>query len=240
MSASDSQPAEAPRLSDAQVRAYLKRHPAFLRDNADLLAVLQPPGRDSGNLVDLQRAMMERLQREVARLGSYQSELLTLNQANQATQAQVHAAVLALVEAQTFAQLIATVTETIPRMLDVDVVTLCVEKAPNSPKQVKTEGVLLIPPGRVAALLGPDADILLRPDSAGPDGGEPTLFGARAHEVRSDALVRLKPSSVTPAGLLVLGSREPEKFHPGQGTELLGFLARVLERCIRGWLDLPR
>jgi uncharacterized protein YigA (DUF484 family) len=240
MSASDSKPAGAPRLSDAQVRAYLKRHPTFFQDNADLLAVLAPPGRDRGNVVDLQRAMVERLQREVSRLGSYQSELLTLNQANQATQAQVHAAVLALVEAQSFAHLIDTVTGTLPGLLDIDVATICVERGGSSPKQVKTEGVFVIPSGRVNALLGPEREILLRPESAGPEGGEPALFGAKAAEVRSDALVRLKPSSAAPAGLLALGSREPEKFHPGQGTELLGFLARVLDRCIRGWLDLPR
>ena len=40
-------------------------------------------------------------------------------------------------------------------------------------------------------------------------------------------------------GLLALGSREPDTFHPGQATELLCFLTRVIERCIRSWLDLP-
>lgn len=240
MSASDSRAAGAPRLSDAQVRAYLKRHPTFFQDHPDLLTVLAPPGRDCGNVVDLQRAMVERLQREVSRLGAHHSELVTLNQANQATQSQVHAAVLSLVDAQSFAQLIEIVTDEIPRLLDVDVATLCVERGESSPRQPRTEGVYVIAAGRVSALLGPDREILLRPESAGPDGAEPSLFGARAHEVRSDALVRLKPSSNAPAGLLALGSREPEKFHPGQGTELLSFLARVLERCIRGWLDLPR
>jgi uncharacterized protein YigA (DUF484 family) len=28
-------------------------------------------------------------------------------------------------------------------------------------------------------------------------------------------------------------------FHSGQGTELVCFLARVIERSIRAWLDLP-
>jgi hypothetical protein len=52
--------------------------------------------------------------------------------------------------------------------------------------------------------------------------------------------VRLRFNSQTPAGLLALGSRQEEKFHPGQGTELLQFLARALERCVRAWLDLPQ
>jgi hypothetical protein len=37
---------------------------------------------------------------------------------------------------------------------------------------------------------------------------------------------------------LALGSRDREKFHPGQGAELLNFLAALLERLIRGWLKL--
>ena len=38
--------------------------------------------------------------------------------------------------------------------------------------------------------------------------------------------------------LLALGSREEGFFSAGQGTELLGFVARVLENCFRGWLNL--
>jgi uncharacterized protein YigA (DUF484 family) len=33
--------------------------------------------------------------------------------------------------------------------------------------------------------------------------------------------------------------RRPGKFHGGQGTELLGFLARALGITIAAWLDLP-
>jgi uncharacterized protein YigA (DUF484 family) len=35
-----------------------------------------------------------------------------------------------------------------------------------------------------------------------------------------------------------MGTRKPDKFHPGQGTELLNFLARALESTIGAWLDL--
>jgi hypothetical protein len=39
--------------------------------------------------------------------------------------------------------------------------------------------------------------------------------------------------------MLAFGSREPDLFQQGHGTELISFLARVVERCIRSWLDLP-
>ena len=68
---------------------------------------------------------------------------------------------------------------------------------------------------------------------------DPEIFGEASGLVRSEALVRLRISLRTPAGLLAFGSRDPERFGPSQATELLNFLARVLEHCIRTWLRLP-
>ena len=51
--------------------------------------------------------------------------------------------------------------------------------------------------------------------------------------------MRLKISPMAPTGLLALGSRDIGRFTPGQDTELLGFLAKVLECTARSWLDLP-
>jgi uncharacterized protein YigA (DUF484 family) len=38
---------------------------------------------------------------------------------------------------------------------------------------------------------------------------------------------------------MCFGSRDPEAFGPDMQTELLFFLAKVLENTIRAWLDLP-
>jgi len=48
----------------------------------------------------------------------------------------------------------------------------------------------------------------------------------------SSALVRLSPGGICPEGLLALGSRHGSTFHAGQGTELISFLARVIEILI--------
>ncbi|HTR84696.1 MAG TPA: DUF484 family protein, partial [Reyranella sp.] len=55
--------------------------------------------------------------------------------------------------------------------------------------------------------------------------------------VRSQALLRLQLRRDAPQGVLAFGSRTPDKFHPGQGTELLTFLGKVVELTFRGWLD---
>lgn len=38
-----------------------------------------------------------------------------------------------------------------------------------------------------------------------------------------------------PEGVLALGTRTEGTFHPQQGTELLSFLARVVEHAVRRW-----
>ena len=43
----------------------------------------------------------------------------------------------------------------------------------------------------------------------------------------------------TPPAILVFGSRDPALFQPGQATDQVMFLARVVERAFRQWLDLP-
>jgi len=40
-----------------------------------------------------------------------------------------------------------------------------------------------------------------------------------------------------PLGMLALGSRDPLLFQELQGTELVNFLARAVERSLRFWLE---
>jgi uncharacterized protein YigA (DUF484 family) len=232
--------AKQPELAAADVAAFLRRHPDFLTNRPDLVAILTPPAREMGDgVVDLQRFMLERMRTDVARLKLVQRKLIATSRANLQNQSRVHGAVLAILAATTFEHLIAVVTEELTLLLDIDAVGLCVEatqgkRAPKHP--VLTTGVQVLEAGAVDELLGSAHDVLLRSDVV----GDPALFGAAAAGlVRSDALVRLRVSSAAPVGLLALGARKPGVFHPGQGTELLTFLAQVIEHSIRAWLDLP-
>ncbi len=84
--------------------------------------------------------------------------------------------------------------------------------------------------------MGPGQDVVLRADIE----GDKVLYGSGTGLVASEALLRLHASPEAPAGLLALGARHTTRFDPEQGSELLGFLAQVLELCIRTWLGLPR
>jgi hypothetical protein len=219
-----------------QVRDYLLEHPEFLADNVDVLVELVPPEARSGeNVVDMQRFMLERVRGENGRLHHYQRELVGAARAIMAAQQMVHACVLAMLDATTFEHLIHIVTSDLATALDVDVVTLCVERDEEQHAVLATPGVYVVAPGTLDRLMGPGQQARLRDDIE----GDIVIFGPAASLVRSDALIRLEFSTLAPRGCLALGTREPHKFHDGQGSELLTFLAATLERLIRAWLDLP-
>lgn len=223
-------------LEASQVLAYLGAHPEFLAEHAELLEPLLRPERASGDrVVDLQRFMVERLKRRARELEEERARIVSLVRLNLKSQTRVHRAVLALINARSFEHLIQATTIDLPVFLGLDVASLCIEATEVPPPRCETPGVRVLDSGAVDRLIGPARDVLL----LSPVRGDSTLFGSAAALVRSEALLRLKFGPTAPVGLLALGSRKESRFHPGQGAELLSFLARAVELSIRTWLDLP-
>ncbi len=226
------------RVTAQQVVDYLRRHPDFLLRHAALLDGQVAPARRLGveqqgdRVLDLQHFMVERLRRDIARLRADQDDLLANSRDNLSTQDRVHRAVLALIGAESFEKLIEAVATDLAVWLDVDVATLCVEAIDDSIPRSNIEGVRILTRGTIASLMAPNREVVLRDDVH----GEVEVFGEAAALVRSDALIRLDFGEDKPIGLLAFGTRHPGYFNPGQGTELLSFLARVLEHCVRAWL----
>ena len=88
--------------------------------------------------------------------------------------------------------------------------------------------------GAVDALIGPDCD--LRTDS--DERLDEAVFGPDAAILRSQALARIHLGEAGPAGLLALGSRFPGAFDGHEAEDLVRFLGRVVEQCIRHWLEV--
>lgn len=232
----DAKVKEAParrRLTSTEVRDYLKAHPGFLARNADILETQALPPRsdaDGVKVIDFQRALVDRLRTDNARLRDFQSEVITAARANVSALAVVHEAVLQILEATSFEELIHVLTQELAPSLGIEVVTLCLE-GEASPESPEVPNLQLLAAGTIDALLGPGQNIRLA-SGAFDDG---TIFGPAAERVQSQAFARLDLGDA-PAGLLALGSQEPDKYDEGQGGELLHFLALVVERVIQLWL----
>lgn len=229
--------AEPGRVTKDQVVRYLQRHPDFLVNHPSLLNDLLPPSRQHGDgVVDLQNFLIEKLRRENQLLAKRHADLISTSRTNMTSQMRVHSGILSLLEARSFRKLIEAVSTDLAVHLDVDAVSICVE-ANEDPSAARTKiaGVRMLDPGDVDRILGKGRDIELHADIE----GDQVIYGAATGLVRSEALLRLHPNSKVPTGLLALGSRNSGRFDPGQGTELLIFLARSLDHCIRTWLGLP-
>ena len=235
-------PAKGPAASGVsdvdELGAMLHAHPdllgAVLDRHPELLARLTPPVRRSDGVIDLQSFLLARLRREVDRLNGQQRAIVAASRANQNSLSRIHTAILFLLDAESFEQLIQTITTDLAVLLDVDVACLVVESNGTEPPHALRVGLQLVDQGFVEHRLGKRAMVL-----EGDIVGEEEIYGAGAGLVRSQAMMRVNVSESTPPVMLALGSRDPDQFQTGLRTELLAFLAGVLERCIRTWLELP-
>lgn len=217
-----------------EVETYLRDHPDFLVDHPDLANLLVPPDAKRGQgIVDLQRYMLERVRGDLSKLQMQQNEILSTSRSNLTTQNRIHASVLAMLGATTLEHLIEIIGTDIAVHLEVDAVALGFEAMDRLPAGGNRTSLRILPKGAVDRVLGTNKDVALIAD-ADPDA---QLFGSATTLVRSQALLRLQLRRDAPIGILAFGSRTAGKFHPGQGTELLTFLGKVVELTFRGWLD---
>ena len=63
-----------------------------------------------------------------------------------------------------------------------------------------------------------------------------TVYGPKADDIRSEALMKLDFGRGRMPALLVFGSEDPHQFKTMHGTDLLAFFAGAFERLMRRWL----
>lgn len=219
-------------ITAEQVVQYLADNPDFFVANADLFEAMAAPERKlGGSVTDFQQAMILRLRDKIERTEDVARVLIDTSRDNMSTQTRIHEGVLALLDASSFELLIQTVTVDLAVMLDLDVVNLCVESTETTVLPVGN--LVVLPAGAIDSFIGKNQTIALDQDVS----ADPLIFGSASPLVQSQALVRLEISDMAPPAVLAFGSRDNDRFHPGQATELLNFLARVLETQMRIWLD---
>jgi uncharacterized protein YigA (DUF484 family) len=222
--------ADTPGMLDPDaVRAFLRANPDFLHQDAELFSLLAAAPREEG-VVDLGQAARERLSAELRQQRSVNEGLVETARANLAGQAQVHMAVLTILEADGPPALDRKLAGRVPGALGVDVVRVLVEN--HSPLR-NSEALLGAADGFIQTVLGDRAEKLGPVQSRYAD----PLYGPQGARVKSEALIRLELGGRD--GLLALAGRDASLFLPEQGTELLSFFARALERMLLRWIE-PR
>ena len=223
-------PSTPPSLNDDAVLAWLADNPAFLDRRPEAILHLVMPSSEHGQgVVDIRDMAVRRLQDELRDMRSGTDDLIQSARLNLSLLKRTHQAVLAVLQGDEAGTLGQTVADDLPLLLDVDVAGLAFENAGTLP--ARSTPLATLAEGYVDRLARRERPIVLRPRARGDE----RLYGGGAGLVESDALARLEPGNGHPPGILALGSRRAGTFDEDQASDLLSFVARVMEHCVRQW-----
>ena len=206
------------------VAAYLKRHPEFLSEYPELAAKLTMP-REQGPVSSLAVYQLNSLREKNAELERQLAELIAIAAENEKLMERVHTLTVALLRANTLEVTARSVVARLSADFHTEQVRLVLFG--EQPQLPRAEWLLQV--------IGPEAlpeftEFLQQNEPvAGRISAEKQdrLFGAHAAEIRSVAMMRLGD-----AGILAIGSADPNRFQPGMGTLFLKMISATITAAL--------
>lgn len=203
------------------VAQYLKDHPAFFEQYADLLADIFIPHPHGGHAISITERQILTLREKSRLLEAKLAELLQFGEENDAIGEKVHRLCLALVDAADREQAIERFIYNLTEDFAVPHVALRVwGMADGAEQQPVSEAVK-------------ELAVNLNEPYCGPHVAEEVQgwFGEAAGKLRSFAQVRLNVGNAT--GLLVLASEDAQRFYPEMGTLYLKRIGDLLAAALQ-------
>lgn len=224
------------------VRSLILADPGLVLEDDAVMQRLVGEQKGDRQVIDLRDRLVERLEHRLEKLTTQQRSIIAAAYENVAGTNQLHRAVLALLEPSELPAFLMRLTVDVPAMLGLEEARLCLESDVTETGPAEGFGahlhgrVMAMPEGTIEGYLAldgsPAEQITLR-----EAGAEAELIFGEANPVQSEALMRLDIAGA-PA-MMVFGSSDPKKFDPAHGTDLLGFLAGVVERLLTQRLSDP-
>lgn len=210
-------PITAPTLNADDVISYLRQNPSFFQENKSILHEIIPNGDMdlSGNVVSMQGVQLRKLQEQIGSYKRRASMLIQTSMDNQKSFEDIHTLILNLMRSTTAECIERTVIAHISTM-DVDSVHFLTIGEKDG--QITREEVETLKAGEYHSTI-------LRTLHT---GGDARFHGEKAKEMQSDALLVLHSVEEEPFAIIAIGSTDKERFHEGQGTELLQFLSEFI------------
>lgn len=214
------------------VAQFLREHPDFFNEHPQLLAQLQIP-HESGSAVSLVERQMSLLRERHAWTQQKLDDLIDIARANEELARRMHTLALTLMDARQPQEVFATLYESLGRNFHADFITLRLfAEATESQSSEQAEFT-----GRQAAGQALFESLLA---NGKPQCGELDLqqwlylFGDQGKTVASGVIVPLQGDHWE--GVMAIGSRDAERFHPGMGVELLSNLGEILSIILKPWV----
>ena len=209
------------KLGAHEVAAWLRRHPGFLQQFPDLALSLVVP-REEGSAASLASYQLEVLRDKNRELNRRLQELSGNAQDNERLAVRTHQLTLALMRQESAADTLRAMAASLAEDFNGDLVRLVlfapVDGLDDADwlQQIDADDARL-QPFRDCVADGEPLCGRLQPEK------HALLYGARADEVQSSALLPLPG-----VGLVAVGSRDPNRFYPGMGTLFLRMMGEAL------------
>lgn len=206
-------------LAAKDVAHYLKDHPDFFNQYAEMLALISIPDPHGGRAVSITERQMSALRDQVKRLENKLTELIRFGEENDVISSKAHRLALALAGASDTGSVLRALYAHLGGDFAVPHVAVRLWGVPGNAAAPEFTPM--------SAAAHEFAESLQHPYCGA--GGGPDVqgwFGERGSHVRSLALVALRSDSTT-FGLLALGSEEPQRFYPEMGTLYLDRMGEI-------------
>jgi uncharacterized protein YigA (DUF484 family) len=210
---------------------YLKGHPDFFERHASLVLGLKLPHRVGGATISLVERQVSMLRQRNAQIERQLKELVAVAKQNDVLVEKIHQLCLKLMRAPTLAARLESLETGLREDFTAEraVLVLFPETTPAG----------AVRDGFVRRLNVEDPDV--RPFAAFLRAAKPrcgplrdrqkNIFERDADSVTSAAFVPLGPNAEL--GFLIVGSRDPDHFHPGKRMDFLARLGEVLSVAVR-------
>lgn len=209
-------------LRAEQVEAFLKRHPKFLLERETLLDTLDLP-HPCGPAVSLLLRQIHSLRDKNRRLQHQLNDMVEIARDNDGLNRRVHQLMLALMDARHVEDAVASLEWILHDCFQADFVALRILQ--------NDEGLGI--PGLHVTQKSPEMELfgsvlMSRDPQVGRlNEAEATLlFGNRAQDLKSSATIPLSHARLR--GMLVIGSCEESRFHPGMGYMFLTQIGEIV------------
>jgi len=212
-------------LEAMDIAEYLRQHPRFLENFPDVAAELVMP-REQGPAASLAAYQLEALRARNHELNERLAELVAIAGDNEQLMVRVHTLTVGLLRDDTLADVLKSFVAALNEDFHTGLVRVLLFR--DGAELPRADWLVCVPEG--AKGLPVFADFLARGEPAcGRLAQEKLdrLFGADAGKVQSTALLK-----VGDAGLLAIGSDDPNRFHPGIGTLFLKLIAQALDAAM--------
>jgi len=191
------------------VAEYLRNHPEFFEEYADMLAEIQLPHPHGGRTVSISERQILALREKTRQLESKLREIIEFGEENDAIGEKIHRLTLTLLTARDLPGALSAVYLNLREDFAVPHVVLRAWRA--------GENGALPEFAPVSAGIREFASSLTQPYCSGHAMVDTaTLFGETAPHLRSFAYLPLRDETVF--GLLALASEDPQRFYPDMGT----------------------